>query len=58
MKESGNLVIEKANINYFTDIYCELIFHLHNEDGFISHNKIDLIGYNIKTAFTQLLYYM
>jgi len=26
VKESGNLIIEKTNMNYFSDIYSEVIF--------------------------------
>lgn len=33
VKESDNLIIEKTNINYFSDIYSEVIFHLDIEES-------------------------
>jgi len=37
MKESGSFIIEKTKVNYFSDIYFEVIFHLHIEESRMVH---------------------
>jgi hypothetical protein len=33
VKETGTLIIEKTNTNYFSDVYSEVIFHCHIEES-------------------------
>jgi hypothetical protein len=44
VQESGNLINEKTNINYFSDIYSEVTFHFIIEDSLmVSYFIIKLI---------------